>query len=230
MVIGNGMLANAFKPYIDNSEIIIFASGVSNSKELCESNFKKEKELLKQTITYNPKKTIVYFSTCSIEDGSVNHSRYITHKIEMEEIIEKICDKFYIFRLPQVVGKTKSNTLVKFLFESILTGKKMLINKNSTRNIINVNDVFRIASYCINNEIYINEITNIATSNNVFVVELVHYIEKITSCKAFYDLIDFGEPQNIDISAIKALFNQADILEKEYTFNVLKEYFDEIKE
>ena len=39
MVIGNGMIANAFKQYENDDEVIIFASGVSNSKENNDSEF-----------------------------------------------------------------------------------------------------------------------------------------------------------------------------------------------
>lgn len=66
MVIGNGMIANRFTNYKDDKEIVIFASGVSNSKNINKENFKKEFLLLEDIIKANPDKVITYFSTCSI--------------------------------------------------------------------------------------------------------------------------------------------------------------------
>ena len=40
MIIGSGMLANAFKSYFSYCDIVIFASGVSNSSEFRDSEFK----------------------------------------------------------------------------------------------------------------------------------------------------------------------------------------------
>ncbi|MEO7119531.1 MAG: hypothetical protein ABIY62_00460 [Ginsengibacter sp.] len=42
MVIGNGMIANRFISYKNNDDVIIFASGVSNSKDTIEENFLRE--------------------------------------------------------------------------------------------------------------------------------------------------------------------------------------------
>ena len=39
MVIGNGLLAKEFNFYKNNEQIVIFASGVSNSKEKIQNNF-----------------------------------------------------------------------------------------------------------------------------------------------------------------------------------------------
>ena len=68
MIIGNGLLAQAFSEYNNNDEILIFASGVSNSLEEKESEFDREAKLLKSVITNYPDKTMVYFSTCSVYD------------------------------------------------------------------------------------------------------------------------------------------------------------------
>ncbi len=35
MIVGSGMVAKAFEDYARNESILIFASGVSNSKEIC---------------------------------------------------------------------------------------------------------------------------------------------------------------------------------------------------
>ena len=85
MVIGSGMMATSFADYVDDN-IVIFASGVSNSKEKNLEAYKREEKLLYSVIQKNLDKTIVYFSTCSIYDDSVNSSEYVKHKILMEKM------------------------------------------------------------------------------------------------------------------------------------------------
>ena len=46
MVVGTGLLAKAFLEYENDDNIIVFASGVSNSKEISREEFDREKLLL----------------------------------------------------------------------------------------------------------------------------------------------------------------------------------------
>jgi hypothetical protein len=49
MIIGSGFIANSFRKfYFDRKNILIFASGVSNSKEKKKKNFEREVNLLKK--------------------------------------------------------------------------------------------------------------------------------------------------------------------------------------
>ncbi len=49
MVVGHGMIGNGFSHYKFNDEVIIFASGVSNSKDNSILNFERENDLLVAT-------------------------------------------------------------------------------------------------------------------------------------------------------------------------------------
>ncbi|MEJ2497376.1 MAG: NAD(P)-dependent oxidoreductase, partial [Sulfurovaceae bacterium] len=84
MIIGNGMLAHEFSDYKDDNDIIIFASGVSNSGETRESEFEREKELLTKTIDNISSEKIIYFSTCAMYDKYFVNNRYTKHKLHME--------------------------------------------------------------------------------------------------------------------------------------------------
>ena len=66
MVLGNGLLANAFSAFKDDKDVFVFASGVSNSKENNPLEFEKEFQLLKDKIRENTGVKLIYFSTCSI--------------------------------------------------------------------------------------------------------------------------------------------------------------------
>jgi nucleoside-diphosphate-sugar epimerase len=220
MVIGDGMLAKAFSFFKNDPEIIIFASGVSNSREINDVNFKREAQLLDDTMNQNAEKLIVYFSTCSIYDKSVKDKSYVLHKIKMEEKVKRY-NKFYIFRLSQVVGETQSPTLVRVFFYSILEGEEININKFSTRNLIDVADVFTIVSCLIRNKLYINEITNIATPFNKSVLDIALMMAAIIGCELKYKLLNAGSAYDINIDKIDMF---TDIFHDEYLHDLLSNY------
>ncbi len=98
MIIGNGLLAQAFSPvFANDAHVIAFASGVSNSRETRAEAFARERELL--TSTLEREKFILYFSTCSVHDPELAESPYVRHKIDMEHLVCNAAQKA-IFRLP----------------------------------------------------------------------------------------------------------------------------------
>ncbi|MBU4132588.1 MAG: hypothetical protein KKF12_17365, partial [Proteobacteria bacterium] len=67
MIIGNGQLAKIFKEdgcFFD--DVVIFASGVTNSDCRDDREFNREKELLEKTLVENNAKRFVYFSSCAL--------------------------------------------------------------------------------------------------------------------------------------------------------------------
>ena len=121
MVIGNGLIASRFSEYVKNQSVLIFASGVSNSKETKEEEFEQEIELIYRTFeNYCKNYLFVYFSTCSVYDKEEINSPYVQHKMRIEKIIESTVPDFNIFRVSQAVGFSENkNTLLNFLFDSI---------------------------------------------------------------------------------------------------------------
>lgn len=226
MIVGNGMLAQAFEKYEDTNDVIIFASGVSNSREIDDSAFEREKSLLLDNMNLYPDKTFVYFSTCSITDPSMTDSRYVLHKLQMENIIQKNHEKFYIFRLPQVVGKTKSPTIIHFLYDKITAGESFDIWANSTRNLIDVQDIVKIVDFILNNTLYRNEVTNIASPFSLSVQKIVHIIEAITHKKATYQLLEKGAPYAIDISKITPFLSNTGVnFDENYIKKIISRYY-----
>ncbi|MBK8496714.1 MAG: hypothetical protein IPL50_18285 [Chitinophagaceae bacterium] len=121
MVIGNGMIAKAFESYRDEEGFIIFASGVSDSVNVNTEAFEREIKLIKNTIETHKDKLLVYFSTCSIYDDSMQDSAYVQHKIKAEKIIMEHYAPFIIFRLTNPIGKTQNTrTLVNFSLRTSL--------------------------------------------------------------------------------------------------------------
>lgn len=202
MIEGKGMIAKSFVKYENDKKVFIFASGVSNSQETNKEAFLREKSLLEKRLTEFSDSIFVYFSTCSIYDPSMQNSNYVQHKIEMEKIITQNSKSFYIFRLPQVVGKTNSPTLVNYLVNAITDEQFFNVWEGSTRNLIDVEDVFKIANFIIEKQIFLNQITNIASSKSYYIKEIVLLIENILGIKAKYSCIDRGLSYKIDTQKI----------------------------
>jgi nucleoside-diphosphate-sugar epimerase len=138
-VIGSGLIATAFLNSNIDYKGTIFASGVSNSKEIREGSFQREADLLEHWLVKS--KSIIYFSTCSVEDPYVKHSKYVQHKVAMENmVLEK--PSSYVIRLPQVVGKSSNkNTVIGYLAHHIYSQIMYDLYQGAVRNLIDIDDV-----------------------------------------------------------------------------------------
>lgn len=226
MIVGSGMIAHAFSSYANNDAIVIFASGVSNSQEIELASFEREKELLENTILHHPKKTLVYFGTCSVDDPALYSSPYVQHKKSMEVLIQKTHQHYFIFRLSQVTGIGTSPTLINYLVNKIENGDVFDIWKNSYRNIIDVQDVFKMADFLLKHQIYKNEITAIAAKETVSIFEIVKSIEILSKKSAIYREKEKGGKYQIDINKIIPYLDQANVHFTDcYVYNVIRKYF-----
>ena len=174
MIIGNGLIANSFLDS-DLNNIIIFASGVSNSKEENLLEFDREKKLLLRIIYENFNKKIVYFSTCDFYDSKKN-SKYLNHKFEMETLIKENCKSWIIYRVSQIIGNGNRNNLLFNFILNIKEGIKFNLYGNFERNLISIGDVkFIVLKYIKNCD---KEIINIGNPKNIKVKQIVKTIEK----------------------------------------------------
>lgn len=227
MVIGNGMIANSFASYKDNEDIIIFASGVSNSKDTVEENFSREFQLLKQIIKDYPEKTLVYFSTCSIQDDDLASSPYVIHKKKIEEYIKKNAPKYYLFRISNLAGVSNNPyTLLNYFIFNILRNHPLTVWKNAFRNIIGVDDMYAIVNYFLQKKENINTTINIANPENYSVPYIIECIEKHLNKKAILNEVERGDNYKIDISTIEPLFKELNIqFNDNYLTALLKKYY-----
>jgi len=151
MIIGNGLIANAFLDYSDSDNVIIFASGVSNSLETNEKEFELEKELIYKSLDKN--KTLVYFSSAICYDK--NKEKYIDHKREIEKLIRDKSENFIIIRLPQVIGNGgNKNTLINFLVNRIKNDEEINVYDGVKRSLIDVEDLKNIVDYLLKQRNY----------------------------------------------------------------------------
>jgi nucleoside-diphosphate-sugar epimerase len=227
---GRGMLAKAFASYNEQRNIIIFAQGVSNSQEKDEANFKRESNILQSALNENKEKLIVYFGTCSVDDPSSKSSPYVVHKLKMEKLVQESGLDYYIFRLPQVVGRTTSPTLIHYLSMKIRDGEFFNVWKNSTRNLIDVEDCYKICSYLIDNDIFKNTTINVATNSSVGIIDIVKEIEGFLQKQAIYNVVDKGDAYPINIARIQPYLEACQVSFKDdYLIGLLKKYYAEYK-
>ena len=118
MIVGNGDIASALK---DRKGYLFFASGVSNSQEKRESEYKRERELL---LKQDKKKHIVYFGSLSVFHSN---TRYAKHKLKMENLVKTNFKHYTIFRVGNISWGTNPHTLINFIRNKIKNKEKWKI-------------------------------------------------------------------------------------------------------
>ena len=227
MVIGNGMVAKRFESYKTDQQFLIFASGVSNSKSINPEAYERELVLLKKSMEENPDKTLVYFSTCSIYDPGEEESKYVLHKRHIERLIEERQKQFHIFRVSNLVGRSANrNTILNFYVHHILEGVNFDLWTNATRNLIDIDDVYRIADHILKKGIAPNQVINIANTENYSTQEIIIAIEGLWRTKANYIPIQKGNAFDIDLSLTTPIIKELGIhFGKNYLTNLLRKYY-----
>jgi len=182
MVVGCGQIAKAFSEYIDDPGVVIFASGVSNSNEVNESAFEREKKLLTHHLKNAKGKKFVYFSSCALSNEVQNNNPYFKHKLAMEFLVKKGLGDSYIFRLPQLFGKLKRHpTLINYLYYKIIDGEEFTLYDGVCRYVIDLRDVVLIVNY------YLLErkgnVIDIANPYAYSIQEIVECLEAIANKK-----------------------------------------------
>lgn len=225
MVVGNGLVAKAFNQYLLRDDVLIYASGVSNSKEADPGAFAQEVQLIEDMLAAHPEKTFVYFSTTSVGDASLKDKQYVRHKLYIESLIAGRSKAYHIFRISNIAGRTPNpHTIINFFVNQITTGQPFVLWKSAYRNIIDIDDVLRITSHMIDHNERLNDIVNIAYPENISVPEIVHAIEDFLQKKGNYTLEDFGENYICSTENITSFFSEEHIDPVRYLQLMLKKY------
>ena len=206
---------------------MIFASGVSNSKSTVQADYDREFELLRRITSENEHKEFVYFSTCSIDDPSESKSAYILHKERVEESIQANLKKYLIFRVSNLVGKSDNpHTILNYITNNIRNQVHFNLWVNATRNLIDVDDFFKIVNHILRNNLFSNRVVNIANPQNYQVQQIVAETEQYYNTKGNYDLIPKGCNFNINISDIAPYFDELQLdFGQDYLKKLLAKYY-----
>ena len=226
MVVGSGMMAQAFSSYAENPRTVIFASGVSNSLERDPHAFSRERNLLAAVRNANPEALLVYFSTCSIEDADRRNTPYVKHKLAMESLLANAPGKWLVFRFPLVIGRGhRGATFAQFLYRKISEGKSFEIWTNATRYPLDIDDVLRVAQEFIENRQIVNQRINVALRSYP-VSEFVRVMEQIVGKKANYVQVERGAHQEIVCPEVIPLAEKFHLDYTDgYLERVLRKYF-----
>ena len=224
MIIGNGLIGSAFKKCEEiNSNVLIFASGVSSSSSNKPEDFKRENDLVLDTIAKYKKSKFVYFS--SILAG-ISDNDYYNHKVRMEELIKSKSKDYLIFKVPQIIGFNGNNTnLIKYITNNIKKNNRIKLFKGIDRALLDVDDMVNIVNYCINKvdsgTIYLSHIEKLNindivlhVSNNLGIKPIVDFVEN--------KMVSNWTTPNSDI--IEMAINDLGITRKNYTNKIIKKY------
>jgi nucleoside-diphosphate-sugar epimerase len=222
MIIGKGLIASAFEIMKENYlGYIIFASGVSSSKEINYDEYNREEELIIETIKQNKELKFIYFSSVSV---NVDKNKYFEHKLKMENLIKDYTSNYIIFRIPQVVGRNGNpNNLVNHIKNCVLTGNEIITNNYIERALLDVEDLVMIVNHCKNKTI--SETLNLSGVEKIKVYDLCNLIGELLNKTPIVKIVDNIEYNNWVIDNSE-LINEAIINfdKKNYTINTLKKY------
>lgn len=222
-IIGNGLIANAFKNTKESTkkDIILFCSGVSNSNEKLESEFKREQQLLENQLRENNNICFIYFSSILV---SKPNTLYLKHKFNMEILVKRLSSNYIIIRLPQLAGNVYNTTLFPTFIENIYLNKNITIYTDSIRNIIDVDDVVRICFNIIDANDF-NQTIDICACNDVSPADLAKIISTILNKEIYITFLDKSSIQLCDKSKIKKYLSINDILfDHSYTEKIVSKY------
>ena len=201
IIVGSGQLAKCFMKTSLN-HVVVFASGVSSSKCVDIEEFQREEDLLFKHLKLIKDKKFIYFSSCALSVNDYELNDYYKHKKNMENLIKKYFDNYYIFRLPQLIGDlTKHTTLISFLYNSIIDEEKFNVFHKGYRYVIEIEDVRKIVeSYLVNKQSCIT--IDIANPCRYRVLKIVNILESLLRKKAIYEVVSKEDMYDLDLSSI----------------------------
>ena len=226
MIIGNGLLATAFAPaFAASREVLVFASGVSNSRETRAEEFALERRMLEEAIDSAP--LLVYFSTCSVHDPALQEAPYVRHKRALEALVQERAARHAIFRLPQVVGRTPNpHTLTNFLAAQIKGGQEIQVWTEARRNLIDVDDVAAIGTWILQEQAPQQLVTNIACPFSIAVPELVALFESVLGVSARTTPVQAGGRYPLDTGLAQQAASALGIrFDEHYLPNLIRKYY-----
>ncbi len=205
MIIGNGQLAKVFmNSDLEHKDLCIFASGVSNSNCTDPKEFERECDLLKVTLSENPDKKLIYFSSCALSAPEYPKNAYYQHKANMEALIISHTDNYYIFRLPQLFGDLfLHKTLINFIYMCIEHDHAFKVFDNAYRYVIEINDVRKLVeAYVRSHEPGIT--VDLANPFRYKALDIVTTFESLLGKKARYDLVKKDDQYSLDLKPMLA--------------------------
>jgi UDP-2-acetamido-2,6-beta-L-arabino-hexul-4-ose reductase len=208
MVIGSGQLASSFCSLAHSKEVIIFASGVSNSNTNDHALFLRERELLLETLLRYKGCVIVYFSSCALSAKGYYLNAYYQHKRAMESLILSHSQHYYIFRLPQLFGDLKEHsTLINFFYYAIKDQQHFTLYSDAYRYVIDIDDtVYLVKKYLLHHSPKL--VVDLANSHKYRVKEIVEILESLLDKRGDYDEVSYSDDYHLNLEPLHHFMNR----------------------
>lgn len=206
MIIGRGLIASHFNKSIESFEnLTIMASGVSNSSEYRETEFRRERNLV---LEYSKGESpLIYFSTISIYDQSRYSSAYVQHKIEMESLVRSNCNRYLILRLPNLIGiGGNPNNFFNFIMNKILSGEEVHCHMKARRYFLDASLLPSIVSdlLALDKSITID----VCPHKSYLINDVIHLISRKLGVSANLLEVDKGHSYVVDTEYFDKCINQ----------------------
>ena len=224
MIIWNGLIWTALK-LIDSDEYIFFASWVSDSKINDEVQFIREIDLLNKYLDTGAK--LIYFSSCSIYDTTLQSTPYVTHKKNIEKLICQNASNYLIVRISNIVWNAwNSNNIMNFLYEAIKTKKDFNIWKDAERSLLDVEDlVVMLDNYLQSFPDDANNTITLANPMPVNIFDMVKAFESFLNISAHTTIEEKWEKVNIYTQLSKTLFPFNHLSNTQYLTKLINKYY-----
>ncbi|MGC1550847.1 MAG: hypothetical protein WA777_20180 [Rhodanobacter sp.] len=226
MIVGKGLLAQAFEPYFGASaDVLVFASGVSNSLETRDDEFAREHALLCRSLAGHAQR-FVYFGSCGVATAEAELTAYMKHKKRMESLVLAKPGGL-VLRLPQVVGRTENHhTLTNFLHDRVSSGEHFSVWSHAERNLIDIDDIAAIGAALAVEMTGESSAISIAAEKSLPMREIVRIFEHVLGKRANYSLMDKGATMDIDTTRNKQVSARLGIhLGDGYVEGVVRKYY-----
>ncbi len=210
---------------------MIFAGNIHNSAISSPDDIAAEEDALKAVVAgLTGAQTLVYFSSCSIDDITQICSPYVIHKKRAEKLIRASAPNHLIIRLPQVIGLMDAEGgLVNTLVKAFRTGERFELWERARRNFIDLDDVYAIVHHILQERDVRNTVINVASTHTTPVTEFVSVLEEHFGTAGNYELIARGSDYDIDVSAIRCDIDKLGIdFGSKYLLRCVRKYFDHL--
>ena len=230
MLVGSGVIYNRFIDFSLQTEYLVLTGSINESIILNENLIINEESIIKEALEINQDKIIIYFSSCGVLDEKTQDSEYTLHKLRMERLIIENSKKYYIFRLPNIIGNIHGKMdLINNFINSINNDFEIRVWKNTKRYFIDIDDAYEIIKEILDNKILLNKIINIGIPIAMEIKEVLNEIEIICNKKSNYRYVENKSNYNIDFTDVMPIINNLKInYNKNYFRNSLQKYYNNL--
>jgi len=211
MVVGNDAIALRFSEYKIQNKYLFFSDGVLEHSRNENTILKEQQTLLKELIQKNPEKTIIYFSSCTLQNKALHENIFCAHKLRMEETVTSLSKEFVIFRLPETTAY-ETGSLFHKIGEAIRMRKEVKFKVPENINLTDPDEIYIAVSQCILEESLRNKTINIANPHLISVSEIVKLFEKFFLKKSRCQFTFQKNKYHADLREIQELFQKRKIL------------------